>query len=60
MIAAKEFEKESDKREVDLPPHQWESDRAKPYEPFWGPGWPEALAYITGVMIVATAVYLFR
>lgn len=51
----------SDKNKlIDLPPHEWESELEKPKEPFWGPGWPEALAYLIGLTAVVVATYLVR
>ena len=40
-------------QEIDLPPHQWESDRPKPKEPIFGPGWPIGLATIVGLFVAA-------
>lgn len=40
-------------QEIDLPPHQWESERPKPKEPFWGPGWPLGLSVVIGIGVAA-------
>lgn len=51
----------SDKTDfIDLPPHEWRSEREKPKEPFWGPGWPEALAYLVGLSAVVIITHLTR
>jgi hypothetical protein len=40
-------------QEIDLPPHEWVSERPKPKEPVFGPGWPVAVAVIVGLFIAA-------
>lgn len=49
-----------DEKLVDLPPHEWQSEREKPYEPFWGDGLPEAIASLVGLTITMTVIYLLR
>ena len=44
-------------KDVDLDPHEWKSERDKPKEPFFGDGWPEALAYAIGFLIVSLGVH---
>jgi hypothetical protein len=43
--------------EIDLPPHEWKSEREKPREPFFGDGLPSAIAWLIGFSITVTAVY---
>ena len=50
----------SDNRTVNLNPANWQSDRPKQPEPFWGHGWPEALAYLVGLTITMTVIHYFR
>jgi hypothetical protein len=50
----------SDNRTVDLNPANWQSDRPKPHEPFWGSGWPEALAYLVCLTITMAVIHYFR
>jgi hypothetical protein len=50
----------SDNRFIDLPPTEWKSEREKPAEPFFGKGWPEALAYLVGLALMVTATYFAR
>jgi hypothetical protein len=45
---------------IDLNPANWQSERPKPREPFWGRGWPEALAYLIGLTITMTVIHYFR
>lgn len=40
-------------QEIDLPPHQWESERPKQKEPIFGPGWPFALAVVVSIFVAA-------
>lgn len=47
-------------KEIDLPPHQWASDRAKPREPIFGPGLPGVLAWLIGFAIVFSVTYWLR
>lgn len=47
-----------DDKLIDLEPHEWRSEREKPYEPFWGPGLPEAIAYAIGFIVMVTVVHL--
>ncbi|WP_315731679.1 MULTISPECIES: hypothetical protein [unclassified Bradyrhizobium] len=46
--------------DIDLPPHQWKSDRPKPHEPIFGPGLPNALAYAVGWIATVALLYLLR
>ena len=41
--------------DVDLEPHNWKSDREKPREPIFGPGWPIALGVVLSI-VAATLV----
>jgi hypothetical protein len=50
---------ESDKM-IELNPAEWTSEREKPREPFFGPGLPDALAYLVGMFSVMALLYLFR
>lgn len=36
---------------VDLPPHQWQSEREKPREPFFGPGLPFFICFLISIVI---------
>jgi hypothetical protein len=45
---------------IDLNPINWQSDRQKPHEPFWGKDWPGALAYLIGFTIMMTVVHYLR
>lgn len=38
---------------IDLEPYNWSSDREKPREPIFGPGWPIAVGIVLSI-IVAT------
>lgn len=42
-----------DQKDFDLEPHNWNSEREKPKEPIFGPGWPIAVAVIAGIAIAA-------
>jgi len=46
--------------DIDLPPSEYRSERKKPHEPFFGPGLPDALAYLFGMFSVMALLYLFR
>jgi len=46
--------------QIDLPPHEYKSDREKPREPFFGPGAPNALAYVISFGIVFAISYWLR
>jgi hypothetical protein len=46
--------------DIDLPPKDWVSDREKPREPIFGPGLPDALAYLFGMFAVVALLYFFR
>jgi hypothetical protein len=46
--------------DIDLPPGEYSSERKKPREPFFGPGLPDALAYLFGMFSVMALLYLFR
>lgn len=41
--------------DFDLEPYNWKSDREKPKEPIFGPGWPIAVGI---VLSIAAAAYL--
>jgi hypothetical protein len=45
---------------IDLNPKEWTSEREKPREPLFGPGLPDALAYLVGMFSVMALLYLFR
>ena len=45
---------------IDLNPANWQSDRPKPDEPFFGEGLFPTLAYVIGFTIMATVVHYFR
>jgi hypothetical protein len=47
-------------KDIDLPPYEWKSERKKPREPFFGPGLPDALAYLVGMFSVMALLYFFR
>jgi len=47
-------------KDLDLPPHEWKSERKKPREPIFGPGLPGALAWIVGFTIMFSISYYFR
>lgn len=38
---------------VDLPPHQWVSEREKPKEPIFGPGFPYFVALVISIFAAA-------
>jgi hypothetical protein len=44
---------------VDLMPHEWESDREKPKEPFWGTGLSDFVTQLIGGGIVLALVLYF-
>lgn len=46
--------------DIDLPPKDYRSDRKKPREPIFGPGLPDALAYLIGLFSVMALLYWFR
>jgi hypothetical protein len=46
--------------DIDLPPKDWVSERKKPREPIFGPGLPDALAYLVGMFTVVAILYYFR
>jgi hypothetical protein len=46
--------------DIDLPPSDYSSERKKPREPIFGPGLPDALAYLVGFFAVWTVIYLLR
>jgi hypothetical protein len=48
-----------DKQIVDLEPNEWSSERPKPYEPFFGSGWLDALVYVGGFIITSMIVRYF-
>lgn len=39
--------------DIDLPPHEWKSEREKPSEPFFGRGWPIGAAVLVGIFTAA-------
>jgi hypothetical protein len=45
---------------IDLPPKDYVSERKKPREPIFGPGLPNALAYLFGLFSVMSILYYFR
>ncbi len=55
MLAPKKTEKS-----VELAPMEWDSDRPKPKERFFGDGLPGALAYLVGFVLVFSATYWMR
>lgn len=40
-------------QEIDLPPSEWKSERPKPPEPIFGPGWPVGVAVVVGIFVAA-------
>jgi len=44
---------------LDLEPHNWDSDREKPKEPIFGPGLPGALAWVIGLVAAIAIRQLF-
>jgi hypothetical protein len=46
--------------DIDLPPSEYRSERKKPREPFFGPGLPDAVAYLVGMFAVMAILYYFR
>lgn len=40
-------------KDIDLPPHQWKSERRKPHEPLFGPGLPIGVAVVVGIFVAA-------
>jgi hypothetical protein len=46
--------------DIDLPPSEYRSERKKPREPIFGPGLPDALAYLFGFAVVFTALQWLR
>jgi hypothetical protein len=46
--------------DLDLPPHQWKSDRPKPHEPIFGPGAPNVLAYLLSLFATIALLYWLR
>lgn len=46
--------------DIDLEPHQWKSEREKPREPIFGPGFPNALAYAVGWLAMGAFLYWLR
>jgi hypothetical protein len=59
-MARRDLDTWIDERTIDLHPANWISDRPKPAEPFWGDGWPEALAYLIGLSITMATIHHFR
>jgi hypothetical protein len=48
-----------DKKLVDLEPTEWASERPKPYEPFFGSGWLDALVWVIGFAVTSLIVRYF-
>ncbi len=46
--------------DIDLDPKEYSSERKKPREPIFGPGLPDALAYLFGFFAMMALLYLFR
>jgi hypothetical protein len=46
--------------DIDLPPRDYNSERKKPREPIFGPGLPDALAYLVSMFTVIGLLYYFR
>jgi len=46
--------------DLDLDPHEWRSERAKPREPLLGKGAGEFLAWLTGFGLMATLLAIIR
>lgn len=40
-------------KDLELLPQEWQSEREKPHEPIFGPGWPPFVGMLIGVGIVA-------
>lgn len=45
---------------VELLPNEWKSEREKPREPIFGPGLPDAIAYVIGFVIVFSVLYWIK
>lgn len=45
---------------IDLDPKNYRSERKKPHEPIFGPGLPDAVAYLIGMFAVMAILYYFR
>ena len=53
-----------DMRTLDLEPHEYRvkgpaPERDKPHEPFWGPGAPDAIGYLIGLVLTVALLHLF-
>ncbi len=46
--------------QIDLDPHDWKSEREKPYEPFFGSGAPGWGLWLIGFTLAATVAYWLR
>ncbi len=44
---------------IDLNPKEWKTE-PRPGEPFFGPGLPEAVAYLVGFAVVFSVLYALR
>jgi hypothetical protein len=48
---------DDDPKLVDLPPHQWKSEREKPHEPMFGAGWPVALGMVVFIIVATILIH---
>lgn len=53
------FPRDENGKTLDLNQREWKSE-PRHGEPFWGPGWPSALAYVAGLTIVFSFLYWLR
>lgn len=49
-----------DPKLIDLPPHEWKSETVQPREPFFGAGWPKAIAFLIHLAILTVIVHWWR
>ncbi len=40
-------------KDIDLEPYNWKSEREKPREPIFGPGWPIAVGVVLSITVAA-------
>jgi hypothetical protein len=53
------FPRDDEGKTIDLNPKEWKTE-PRPGEPIFGPGLPQAVAYILGLVIVFSVLYWFR
>jgi hypothetical protein len=46
--------------DIDRPPKEWVSERRKPSEPIFGPGWPHAVRYLAYMLLMVAMSYGLR